>query len=92
MLDADRSRPPVAKGTRLGAAAQVALAAAAAGLLCVAGAQAQQPATYPSRALRWIVAVPPGSTNDLISRLVAQRLSDALAQPVLVDNRPGGRS
>jgi tripartite-type tricarboxylate transporter receptor subunit TctC len=90
MLDADRPRPPVAKGTRRGAPARVALAAVAAGLLCVAGAQAQQPASYPSRALRWIVAVPPGSTNDLISRLVAQRLSDALAQPVLVDNRPGG--
>jgi hypothetical protein len=40
--------------------------------------------------MRWIVGVPPGSTNDLISRLVAQRMSESFAQPVLVDNRPGG--
>ena len=40
--------------------------------------------------MRWIVAVPPGSTNDLISRLVATKLAESVGQPVLVDNRPGG--
>jgi tripartite-type tricarboxylate transporter receptor subunit TctC len=63
--------------------------------LASGGAAMFAPATaiaqaWPSRPFRWIVPVPPGSTNDLISRLVAQRLAESLAQPVLVDNRPGG--
>jgi hypothetical protein len=53
-------------------------------------AQSVSAQAFPSRPMRWIVAVPPGSTNDLISRLVAQRLAESVGQPVLVDNRPGG--
>ena len=45
---------------------------------------------YPQRPIRWVVPVPAGSTGDIVSRLVAQRLSDALQQQVIVDNRPGG--
>ena len=52
----------------------------------IAGAVAQ---TYPVKAIRMIVPGPPGPATDLAGRIVAQRLSEQLAQPVLVDNRPG---
>lgn len=50
---------------------------------------AQNPAVYPARPLRIIVPQSPGASTDLTARLIAQRLSDAFKQPVVVDNRPG---
>ncbi len=50
---------------------------------------AQNIAAYPSRPLRIIVPQSPGASTDLTARLIAQRLSDAFKQPVVVDNRPG---
>lgn len=44
---------------------------------------------YPNRPVRWIVAIAPGGSNDLIARLIAPRLSDLLGQQFIVDNRPG---
>jgi tripartite-type tricarboxylate transporter receptor subunit TctC len=45
---------------------------------------------YPTRPIRWIVPVPAGSTTDIVTRLVAQKMNDAWAQQIVVDNRPGG--
>jgi tripartite-type tricarboxylate transporter receptor subunit TctC len=55
--------------------------------LAAAPALAQQ---YPVRPIRWIVPVPAGSTTDIVTRLVAQKMSEAWGQQVVVDNRPGG--
>src|SRR3989441_6572810 len=46
--------------------------------------------TFPSGNVKLIVPVPAGGVTDTMARIVAQRLSEAWGQPVVVDNRPGG--
>ena len=50
----------------------------------VAGAQ-----TFPSRPVTLIVPVTPGGSTDLMARQIAEPLSKALGQPVVVENKPG---
>lgn len=57
-------------------------------LLGTALAAAAQP-SYPSRAIKVIVPVNAGGAPDVAARVVGQALSEALKQPVVVDNKPG---
>jgi tripartite-type tricarboxylate transporter receptor subunit TctC len=55
---------------------------------CVAPALAQSQA-YPIRPLRLIVPFPPGGSTDIYARVIAPKLSEALGQQIVVDNRAG---
>ena len=54
--------------------------------LCASGVSAQ---TYPNRPIKLIVADSAGGAPDQLGRLVTEKLSNNLGQPVVVDNRPG---
>ena len=46
-------------------------------------------ASYPNRPIRFVVPYPPGGGTDFIAREIGQRITEALGQPVVIDNRPG---
>ncbi|WP_296556844.1 tripartite tricarboxylate transporter substrate binding protein, partial [Pigmentiphaga sp.] len=45
---------------------------------------------WPSRPIRFVIPSAPGTGSDLVGRAIAERLSAALKQPVIMDNKPGG--
>ena len=66
------------------------IVAVLAAILSIAPAQAQPgPGTYPTRQVRVIVPYPPGGPTDVIARLLAQKLTEALGQNFFVENLPG---
>jgi tripartite-type tricarboxylate transporter receptor subunit TctC len=65
---------------------RTALAAAALGAASVSAfAQA-----YPARTVKLVIPFPPGGTLDTVGRMLAQKLSEQMGQPFIVENRPGG--
>ena len=48
--------------------------------------------TYPNKPIRWIVPYTGGGITDVVTRVVTQKMSGALGQPVVVDNKPGANS
>src|SRR5213082_658142 len=55
-------------------------------LLVACAAQAQ---AYPNKPIRIVIPFPPGNTTDIMSRLIAPKMSERLGQQVIVENRPG---
>ena len=47
---------------------------------------------YPSRPITLVIPLPPGGTNDIMARAVADKLSASLGQQLVVENRPSGGS
>jgi tripartite-type tricarboxylate transporter receptor subunit TctC len=56
-------------------------------MLASAAASAQ---TYPQRVVRMVVTFPPGGATDILGRIAAQKLTERLGQPAVVENRVGG--
>lgn len=52
-------------------------------------AQPEAAPDYPNRPVRWIVPFTPGASNDIIARLIGQKLTDAWGHQFVIDNRPG---
>lgn len=67
----------------------VALAATASGFSVPSAFAADSAQTYPSRPIRFIMPIGPGSANDALGRIVAARMSQLLGQQIVVDNRAG---
>ena len=59
-------------------------------ILCALAAQPASPQAFPVKPVRLIVPSPPGGGSDTLSRLLAQKMTESLGQPVIVDNRAGG--
>ena len=64
-------------------------AVALAGALLAASAAQAQPQSYPTKPIRMVVGFGAGGPADVMARLIGQRMTVALGQPVVVDNRAG---
>ncbi|MEI7670865.1 MAG: tripartite tricarboxylate transporter substrate binding protein [Deltaproteobacteria bacterium] len=78
-------RSPAAKSAFITAAAIV--VAVLLGAVMVTPLEAQ---SYPNKPIRFILPFPPGGATDILGRIIGQKLSERLGQPVVPENRPGG--
>ncbi len=90
-INTDRIGPRTTGGRRIGWERMTALTrrkllvASAAGLGAAATAHAQSP-TWPTRPLRIIIPTAPGGSPDMVARLLGNKLTERLGQPVVVES------
>ena len=58
--------------------------------LAIANGQSMAQDKWPSKSIRFVVPWPPGGASDVTARILGQKLQQALGQPVVVENHPGG--
>ncbi len=56
----------------------------------IAGASLAHGQAFPSRPITFVVPFPPGGSTDVVSRLVAKKMTDNIGSPVVIENKPGG--
>src|SRR6188768_1137111 len=66
--------------------------ALAALVIVLAGADAALAQKWPNRAIRMVVPYTPGGYTDLMARLVGQKISEAIGQPIVFENKPGANA
>ncbi len=76
-------------GTQRRRLARAALALAAGSLVGIAAAPVPAQGTFPDKPLRVVVPFPAGGAADIVARQFTARMAEALAQPIVVDNRGG---
>src|SRR5882672_5641900 len=52
-------------------------------------AQGKESKNYPDRSIHIVVPASPGGINDILARLIGQKLNERFRQPVVVENKPG---
>ena len=68
---------------------EVSVVAKALAFLALAVPCAHAQDSYPVKPVRFVVPYPPGGSSDVLARVIAQKLTDALGRQVIVENRPG---
>ena len=58
-------------------------------LLCFYGLAFAQEPKYPTKPITIVVGYAPGGSTDTVARLIGQEITNAMGQPVIVENRPG---
>lgn len=58
-------------------------------LIAIAASPAAHAQAYPSKPIRFVLPFPPGGGTDILGRILAQKLSEQVGQPVVPENRPG---
>lgn len=61
----------------------------ASALIPAGAAKAQSPTDYPTKPIKLIVPFPPGGASDFTARIMAQKMSEGLGQPIIIEGKPG---
>ncbi len=81
--------PRVSRSARRGAVTAGAAFLCASVYASTAAGQTADASRFPVKAIRLIVPFPPGGSNDILARFLAQKMTERLGQQTIVDNRPG---